>query len=275
MRFQPARLFVLMLTLVVLSACSSKAEKTRKTQAELYFGAGTQSLMTQDYTDALANLLKANEMDPDNADIINNLGMAYYFKGEKTMAIKALRRSIELKENPDAKNNLASIYYQDGNHAMAEKMYKSVLKDLTYGKQARVLYNLAVIELDRKNVSAAEHYLKRAVKEEENYCAAYFQLGKIRFNRKEYSTALNNFKDATMGTCYESAGAHYYQGLTLSALNRTHEAMMKFDEIDARFKETEFAAKARAKISEITRHDSTNTPVDFHASRKKYGAQEF
>lgn len=273
--FKVNHLIVIMTSLVVIS-CSSKAEKTRRTQSELYYGAGTQSLMSQDFTDALANLLKANELDPNNSGIINNLGMAYYFKGEVDLGIKTLKRSIELDEsNSDAKLNLASVYFQTGDLNGAEKIYKSVLKDLVYDKQARTLYNLGLLELRRNNQVAAENYFKKSSKENENYCPSFYQLGILQYSRRQYNLALKNFKEASIGVCYESPGAHYYQGLTLTGLKRFNEARMKYDEIDARFKTSEFAAKARMKMMELNEIEKSTAAEEVHAARKVLESPEF
>lgn len=262
--------------LLIISSCSSTAEKSKKRQAELYFGAGTQSLMTQDYTDALTNMLKANELDPNNSAILNNLGMAYYFKGEKDLAIKNLNRSLEIDENnSDAKVNLASIYFKDGDLNKAEKIYKSVLKDLTYDKQARTFYNLGILEAKRQNITAAENYFKKAVEEDSNYCAGYFQLGMLQYERRQYNNALKNFREASMGTCYENPAAHYYQAVTLTSLKRFNEARIKFDEIDVRFKTSEFAVKARKKMIEINELEKNYPTEDTHASRKMLESPEF
>lgn len=261
---------------ILVSACSSTAEKSKKRQADLYFGAGTQSLMTQDYTDALTNLLKANELDPENAAILNNLGMAYYFKGEKDLAVKTLNKSLKIDEdNSDAKVNLASIYFKDGDLAKAEKIYKTVLKDLTYEKQARTLYNLGMLELKRQNVVAAENYFKKSIKEDANYCPAYYQTGLIQYNRRQFNNALKNFREASMGVCYESPAAHYYQAVTLTGLKRFNEARMKYDEIDARFKTSEFAMKARANLMELNELEKNYPTEDTHASRKMFESPEF
>jgi Tfp pilus assembly protein PilF len=240
------------ITILFLSSCSSKKNLTQ-TQSELYFSAGTQSLMEKEYTAALTSLLKANEMDPDNADILINLGMAYYFKGEKDMAIKHLLKALKIdEEKSDAKVNLASIYFTEGKYSEAEKLYKQVLKDLTYDKQARTLYNLGLIQLQwKKDTSAAENYFKLSTKEDENYCPSFFQLGLIQFNRKQINTAYKNFKEASAGTCYESPAPHYYQGLCLMESKKFDEARMKFEEIDSRFKKSPFAQKARAKSLEL------------------------
>lgn len=269
---------IVILTLAILvSACSSSQSAKIKHQSELYFGAGTQSLMTQDFTDALTNLLKANELDPNNSGILTNLGMAYYFKGERDLAVKTLKKAIELDEdNSDAKVNLASIYFKDHDYNNAEKIYKSVLRDLTYDKQARTLYNLGVIELQRQSISAAENYFKKSVKEESNYCPSYFQLGLIQYNRKQFNSALKNFKEAATGTCYESSpAAHYHQALTLTSLRRFNEARLKYDEIDVRFKTTEYASKARMKMMELNEIEKSTPAEDSHASRKMFESPEF
>ncbi len=270
------KIFVILTLVIFLAACSSKSEKT-KHQSQLFFGAGTQSLMTQDYTDALTNLLKANELDPDNAGILTNLGMAYYFKGERELAVKTLKKSIELNDdNSDAKLNLASIYFKDGDFNNSEKIYKSVLRDLTYDKQARTLYNLGVIELQRKRLSSAENYFKKSIKEESNYCPSYFQLGLIQYEKKQLNLALKNFREASMGTCYDSSpAAHYYQALTLTGLKRFNEARMKYDELDARFKSSDYAAKARSKMMELNEIEKNNMSEDTHASRKLLDSPEF
>lgn len=267
----------LILGVLILSACASKKESPQMKQAGLYFGAGTQSLMDQQYTEALKSLLQADKLDPNNSEILNNLGMAYYFKEEKDMAIKTLKRSLEAdKNNSDAKVNLASIYYKDGRIEEAEKIYKKVLRDLTYDKQARTLYNLGVIELhNHKDVVAAESYFKKSIKEDDNYCPSYYQLGVLQMKRRQFSLALKNFKEAGMGTCYESPAPHYYQALTLIELRRYDEARIKLDEIDSRFAKTVYAVRAKSKMIELNEIENKNKSPESHASRKVLESPDF
>jgi type IV pilus assembly protein PilF len=266
---------MLIMGLLMFTACASKKDDLRSKQAALYFGAGTQSLMDQQYTEALKNLLKANELDPNNTEVLNNLGMAYYFKGEKDLAIKTLNRALKIQEgNSDARTNLASIYYKENRFNEAEKIYKEVLRDLTYDKQARTFYNLGILELNvRKNTVAAENYFKKSIKEDDNFCPSYYNLGLIQYNRRQYNSALNNFKEASMGTCFESPAPNYYQALTLIELRRFDEARMKLDEIDTRFKKSVFAVKARAKAIEI--NDIENRKSSAQASRNVLESPDF
>jgi type IV pilus assembly protein PilF len=252
----------------IFAGCSSQSKLQNK-QAGLYFSAGTQSLIDQDYTAALNSLLKANELNPENSEILTNLGMAYYFKDEKDLAIKYLKQALKINEsNSDAKVNLASIYFKDGNYSAAEKLYKEVLKDLTYDKQARTYYNLGLIEAQvKKDLASAEDYFKRSIKEDENYCPSFFQLGMIQYQQRQYSTALKNFKEAGTATCYSAPAPFYYQGLTYMALGKYDEARLKFDDVETRFKKSVFAAKARAKTAELNNIEINQTKSQTHASK--------
>jgi len=267
---------ILMLLIINLVACSSKPTLKSK-QADIYFGAGTQSLMEQNYTMALQSLLKANELNPDNSDILNNLGMAYYFKGEKDLAIKTLNRSLDINSsNSDAKVNLASIYYREKNFSNAERLYKEVLKDLTYDKQARNLYNLGILEAEiKKNHTVADEYFKRSIKEDENFCPSYYQLGLSQYNRRQFNSAVRNFKEATMGICYDSPAPHYYQGLAFLQMRQFLKARLKFDEVETKFKKSPFARQAHVKILEINELEANDKTATHQASRTTLESPEF
>ncbi len=268
--------FFAILCLALLGACASKKEGMKSKQAELYFGAGTQNIMDQEYTLALQNLMKANELEPNNSEIINNLGMSYFFKGEVDLAIKYLEQAIKLNDkNTDAKVNLASIYFNQGKIEESEALYKKVLKDLTYDKHARTYYNLGIVELDKKNVDAAEKYFKRSLVEDDNYCPAYFQLGLVQFKRRQFNTALKNFKEATLGTCYNAPAPVYYQALTLSELRQYEDARIKFEEVITRFSKSDYSNKARVRTLELNKLESSYKTEDTHASRKLLESPDF
>jgi type IV pilus assembly protein PilF len=266
-----------LLSLLVVSACSSNSSKVKIKQASLYFSSGTQSLLEQDYTQALTALLKANELSPNNSEILNNLGMAYYFKGEQDLAVRHLTHSLEIDDtNSDARVNLASIYYSAGKFNEAERLYKDVAKDLTYDKQARNLYNLGLLEMQhKKDLVGAESYFKRSLKEDGTYCPSYYQLGLIQFERRQFNGALKNFKEASSGTCYDSPAPHYYQALTFVELGKFDEARIKFDEIDSRFKKSAFAVKARAKSLELNNFEKRRTIEAHNRPQRALETPEF
>src|SRR5690606_15241113 len=108
------RFFILAIWLV--TGCSSQSiEKPNEKKADLYYGQGTTDLYAKNYTQALKNLLKADELTPNNSKIQNNLGMAYYFKEQEKLALFHLTRAAEIDPtNTDAKMNIATIYFNSG-----------------------------------------------------------------------------------------------------------------------------------------------------------------
>ena len=267
---------LLFAVLFTLMSCASKPKEMGK-RAQIYFNAGTQSLMTRDYTEALTNLLRANEAEPNNADILNNLGMAYYFKGDETLALKCFRKTLELDpKNSDARSNIGSIHFEAGRFQEAEAHYKEVLKDLTYDKQARTYYNLGILELDKKkNPVQAEAYFKASVKEAEDYCPSHYRLGTIYFSKREYNKAFRSFREATMGTCVDSPAAHYDQALTLIELKKFNDARVKLDDIQNRFQKTVFAVKARSKVLELDEIENQYRTLEVRSPRKVINSPEF
>ncbi|MES2528030.1 MAG: tetratricopeptide repeat protein [Bdellovibrionota bacterium] len=260
---------ILTIVLAGLVSCASKPKEINKT-AQIYFNAGTSSLMNKEYTEALTNMLKANELAPNNPDILNNLGMAYYFKGDTDLALKALTLSLKINpKNSDARTNLGSIYYQSGRFQEAETHYKEVLKDLTYDKQARTYYNLGIISLEqKKDPKQAETYFNLSLKEAEDYCPAHYKLGSIAFAKRDFNKAYRSFREATMGTCLNSAAAHYQQAMAMIELRRFSDARMKLDEVENRFKNSTYAVKARTKMLELDELQRQYKSIEASSPRK-------
>ena len=137
---------LLIATFFVSCASSNKKVEQRKKRAHIYYTHGTKYLLDKEYIESLKNLLEARNLDPENSKILNNLGMAYYFRGKPELAKKEILKSIEIDpKNSDARNNLASIYFQQGQYDMAKKQYEKVLANLIYSHQYRTHYNLGLI----------------------------------------------------------------------------------------------------------------------------------
>lgn len=238
---------------VVVSACSSGKDLVGKSKkADIHYSYGTQALIEKNYTSAISHLMQAADHDPKNPEIQNNLGMAYYFKGEKELALKHIRLALELNpSNTDALVNLASLAFERGDLAGAEKYYLRALKDLGYEKHARTYYNLSLIEMRRKNTVKALALLESSLKEEENYCPAWFQKGMINYQLRRFKDAERNFHQAQLGICVNDPGPLYWHAATEIELGNYLNARMKLDDLMTRFGTTSYGAMAQQKISEL------------------------
>ena len=255
------KLLISLFILTQFVSCSStpKGEKTpEEKKAEIYYNQGTQQMMDQEYTQALKNLLSAKNLSPNDDRINNNLGMAFYFKGAKNRAIKYIKKALELNpKNTDAKMNLATIYLQEKKYAQAEGMYLQVLDDLTYEGQYKTYYNLGLLNLKLNQETKAINYFKQSVNVSNSYCPSHFQLGDIYFKRKDYKKALNSYRDAGLGVCFEKPEPIYKQALSLIKLKRYESAKSKLEELVKRFAETKYERMAQAELDIINKRNES------------------
>ncbi len=244
---------ILLGLLVTLVACASREPSKKAKMAELHYAYGTQALVAQDYTEAISHLLKAATFAPKDPNIQNNLGMAYYFKGDREKAKEHVGLALELNPaNTDARSNLASFMFEDGDLAGAQRLYRECLKDLTYEKQARVYYNLALIDLRHSQPNAAMANLRRALKEDEGYCPAWFQVGMLDFKARRWKDAQKAFREAGLGQCGNDPAPLYWQAMALTEMGDYLAARVKLDDVETRFHRSPYAAMAKDQLSRIT-----------------------
>jgi type IV pilus assembly protein PilF len=259
------------LLILILTSCASQEKSVNIKKAELYYSDGTTNLLNKNYTRALESLLQAHNLDPENSEINNNLGMAYYFKNSKTNAIKHLKKSIELDEkNTDAVINLASIYMDKNKLNLAEGLYKKALSNLIYDKQQRTYYNLGILELRRNNKKSALNYFTKSIEVDENYCPAHYQIGMLAFAKNNYTLALKEFKNASNGVCVNNPEPHYYQALSYISLNKKEQAQIKLEEIMERFSQTKYFSMAQMKLEEVKNVKSDSNTLDASVLKYKY-----
>lgn len=265
-------LFMILTLSFVMASCSSGPKRVSKTEkrALIYYTQGTRNLVDKEYTKALKNLLEANSLKSDDTKIHTNLGMAYYFKKNKTLAIKHLNYAIKLdNKNTDAKLNLATIYMENNQLDLAEENFQKILKDLVYENQFQTYYNLGVLELRRKHTQKAISYFKSSVKINENYCPSFFQLGRIYYDQANYKNALKMYREASMGTCYDNPEPHYRQALSLIKLHRYADATIKLEEMTEKFALTKYEAMARRALVKVNQLKKDSYKAKMNAKNYK------
>ena len=246
--------------LFTLVSCASNeiVEKTpQEKKADLYYGHGTQALLDQDYTTALSHLQKAAELAPKDTKVLNNLGMAYYFKGEVPRAISYLEKAIDADEkNSDARVNLAGIYFAQGRLDLAYQQYSMVSKDLVYQHQYRTYYNMALILEKQGRPSEARSLIARSLKENKEYCPAFYLEGKMNEKVLNWKAALESFISASKGQCYEEPAPHFAQAQMLMKLGRVPEAREKFEMVMEKFSRTPYFSLASQEMAKLRTYRS-------------------
>jgi tetratricopeptide (TPR) repeat protein len=245
---------ILFSILISLYGCASNSvdDNPNYKKAEIYYAQGTDQLMSKEYTKALDSLIKSNELRPNATKTLNNLGMAYYFKGQKKIAVTFLKKAIDVDaKNSDAKNNLASVYYNMGMLKEAKEVYQSVTEDLVYEHQYRVRFNLALIALKEGDASEAKELLLSSIEDNPSYCASYFKLGELAKAKQNYNEALDYFIKGGKDNCYELPAPIYEQGVTYMMLKNFNKAQEKLALVIERFPSSSYAALAATKSRQL------------------------
>lgn len=245
---------------LLLASCSSGqvADKSATDKkADLYYANGTANLMNRNYTEALEKLLEANRLRPNDTKVLNNLGMAYYFKNDTKNALRFISESIKVDpKNSDARVNLASIYFQLGNIKEAQEQYLRVTKDLIYPNQFRTYYNLGLISIKENNLAEAKNYFLKSIKEKDDYCPANYQLALIERGNYNFASALEWFRKAQLGTCVSKPEPHMGEAKTLIELREYDKARAKLAYIVEKFPTSGYAAQANGELQELDKKDS-------------------
>lgn len=264
------KLWIIFTLIAIFLSCSSSPKgdtmSPEKRKAQIYYNQGTRELIDKDYTAALTHLLEARTLDKTDSKILNNLGMAYYFKKRQETAIKTIKEAIELDpKNTEARINLGTIYTNQGRLQDAKRQYEIVLDDLTYTKQFKTYYNLGVVHLKLGKIIEATNYFQQSINENASYCPAYSRLGDIYFDQKNYEKSLDFYKKAGLGVCYDNPDPLYRQALSLFKLKQYGTAKLKFEEVIERFSLTQYERMAHQKLKEMDNQiyssgPETNTP---------------
>lgn len=247
------KIIYLLIFLFISCASSDKKEVSpEKKKANIYYNQGTNELIQKNYTTALRHLLEAKALDPNNPQILNNLGMAYYFKKRPELAIRTIKQAIKNDpKNMEARINLGTIYTNIGRYIEAKNQYAIVSENLTYPKQFKTYFNLGVLNLKQGRKSLALNYFQQSLNENENYCPASVQLGNMYFDSKDYKKSLEYYKKASQGVCYNNPDPIYKQAQALIKLKKYGSAKMKLEEILERFSLTEYQELASKQLKAL------------------------
>ena len=148
----------------------------------------------REYKESIEAFHSVLETEPDNADVYNNLGVAYSCLGDFEHAENYLVKSLELDPQlAQAYINLSDLYYKAGDLASAV----GTLQRGSYELQDNlaIAHLLARVYIDDQRWDDAIVELERVLDgEPENY-DAYYDLGHVLFELGDYEGAISNFEN--------------------------------------------------------------------------------
>jgi len=202
----------LALTIALATGCVTTKRETRSA-AQLQLG--TAYLREGSPASAIATLDSATELNPNNWDAWNKLGLAYSAQGATKLAEEAFRRSLIIEPGKAENNNNFGLFLlHEGRIDESINHFETALGDITYRKQAIILSNLGyTLHLKGDNAKAIDT-LNRAVERAPHLCQAKYHRGLAYKASGSPKMALRDFT-VVADMCSDVLGARYHAATIL------------------------------------------------------------
>ncbi|MFN7728841.1 MAG: tetratricopeptide repeat protein [Bdellovibrio sp.] len=247
--------FLLFFGLILnLAACTSLGGRDPE-QADLHLRVGSSLLENGSYPQAMTELLKAEQLDPESAVIQNNLGLVYFAREKNEMAEKHIRRAIRLDPTfTEAKNNLGRVLTEKSEFAAAEKILKEALQDLTFITPEKIHLNLGYLSFRQGRYREAKGRLLKAIEFQRSNCMAQTLYGRSLFELKDFSAAAASL-DRAIGFCQRGTldEPQYYSALAYYQLGDARKAEVRLEEITKLYSNGKYYDRARSMLETMRR----------------------
>ncbi len=202
-------------------------------------------------TQALGELLKATEMDPDNPQIHNVLGVVYLEKGMAPQAAEHFQKALSLDPKYiEVRNNLGIAYLRSGKTQEAIREFNLALESPIYATPQFAYYNLGQAYLALKDYEKARANYNESLKLSPQYGLSYYGLGLTWKGVENWEKAAEAFKK-TIEYAPRFVPAHFELGEVLVRLKEIPLARLAFQEVIQLAPDSEQAKKAQEKLKEL------------------------
>lgn len=237
------------LLLLSLAGCSAGGAVVK--QASYHYQMGLSFLGEKNVTGALIEFAEAEKLTPDDPELLNQLGLAYYYKKKYGLAEEKYLRAIRLRSHfPEARNNLAVNYLEMKRWDDAIAQLKIVTDDIFFPNQENAVINLGLTYLGKEDYRNALKVLLGAVNASPQNPVTRMNLGRVYLAMGKTGDAVSELKGA-LGIYKDYAMAHYYLGVAYQTLKDVPAARNSFNEVIRIAPYTEMSQLATERLDQL------------------------
>lgn len=208
--------FFALFALVLFAGCSSSEENTGKEKSQLLLSIGGRQLAQGHPRIALKSLLSALKEAPNNKEVLNHIGLAYFAINETEKAKIYFSRALSVDSKyTNARINLARMLTEQNRGQEALVQLNVARKDLLFAKQEtlELVTGLAYFRLQK--YSKAVRYFSTSLELNNEQCLAQTYLGRSYYELNQLQSANDIFSTA-VPLCQKTKNdeAHYYAALS-------------------------------------------------------------
>jgi tetratricopeptide (TPR) repeat protein len=197
-RFPGRLLFLLFTIMLFISACATTSKEDKAQQATAHYHLGISYLNDNNIQPAFVEFQKALELNPDDRDVLNAIGVVYLLKLEDyPKAIEYFQKSLKVDKNfSEASNNLGFAYEKAGKYDEAVASYRAALSNLLYRNAEKAFNNLGRAYYRMKRYDDALDAYREAVKRSSDFHLPYYGLALCYNALGRYGEAATALKKA-------------------------------------------------------------------------------
>lgn len=233
----------------------SHLTREEEDRSRLLLRMGVSQMEAGDFPNALRTMLEAEKLNPDDAVIQNNLGLAFFYRDRLDMAEKHLRLAVtKSPEYTEAANNLGRILSERGKNTEAIALLRKAQTDLTYAKPAKISVNLGIALFRHRQFEEAREQFRKTLEYGRDNCLAQSYLGRTYFETKDYKNAAETL-DRAVSFCKASQfdEPHYYSALAFYQLGQKEQAESRLEEVSKIYSQGKYTEQAKTMLETIRR----------------------
>ncbi|RMH59290.1 MAG: hypothetical protein D6678_08000 [Zetaproteobacteria bacterium] len=136
------RRWVAVFALLMMGGCATTdALSQRERQAELHYRLGVDALNKGMLPKAFDELMRADKLQPNRAEVVDALAYAWRLRGDLDKAEALYRKALRLRDRPETHNNYANLLLAMKRYQEAAAQAKLALDDPRYRNQHLALMN--------------------------------------------------------------------------------------------------------------------------------------
>ncbi len=166
------------------------AQSAEKSPADIYVQLGIAYMQEGQFVTALKKLRRGLELDPENANVHNMMGLLYEQLNDNKRATSYFDSAVSLNpKDPYIRNARATHYCKLGEYAEAETDFNIASDNPIYSTPWVALTNAGLCSLRQNDEAKAERYFRQALARNNQHYIALEQMAKIGWQQKNYLSA--------------------------------------------------------------------------------------
>lgn len=237
--------------LLCIAACTSTNLETIKKQGETSRNLGEVYYNNGNYTAALREFLKSEQLYPDDPILQNDLGLVYKAKGKPDLAIQHFKKALHLK--PDyapARNNLGTAYMDKKEWDLAIEQFKEVAGNLLYTTPQFPLSNMGLAYYNKGAYDTAAKYYQESLDLDPTFLYALMGLGRTYIAMGKGTEAVATLRVA-IKHYPQIAQLHFDLGEAYTLSRDYKKALDAFQKVIVLVPDTPLARKAQIEVQKI------------------------